>query len=119
MPIRRLAALSTTQLPHLELLDSLENLVAVSDIEVVHSPGINQRFAAGNIAEIGHGAGVNLELVLELDTDVVMTAALAQSQYNAHPVLAASRRGRGHQRRVYRAVAPRPHRMAQIHRGLF
>ena len=87
VPIRRLAALSTTQLPHLELLAALENLVAVSDIEMVHSPGVNQRFAAGKIAEIGHGAGVNLELVLELETDVVMTVASAQSQYNAHPVL--------------------------------
>ena len=87
VPIRRLAALSTTQLPHLELLDALENLVAVSDIEMVNSPGVNQRFADGKIAEIGHGAGVNLELVLELETDVVMTVASAQSQYNAHPVL--------------------------------
>ena len=87
VPIRRLAALSTTQLPHLELLDALENLVAVSDIEMVNSPGVNQRFAAGKIAQIGHGAGVNLELVLELETDVVMTVASAQSQYNAHPVL--------------------------------
>ena len=50
-------------------------------------PGVNQRFAAGKITEIGHGAGVNLELVLELETDVVMTVASAQSQYNAHPVL--------------------------------
>ena len=87
VPIRRLAALSTTQLPHLELLDARETLVAVSDIEMVHSPGVNQRFAAGKIAEIGHGAGINLELVLELETDVVMTVASAQSQYNAHPVL--------------------------------
>ena len=57
VPIRRLAALSTTQLPHLELLNGLETLVAVSDIEMVNSPGVNQRFAAGKIAQIGHGAG--------------------------------------------------------------
>ncbi len=87
IPVRRLAALSTTQLPHLELLDLLESLVAVSDIEMVHSPGVNKRFADGAIAEIGHGAGVNLEVVLELETDLVMTVASAQSPYNAHPVL--------------------------------
>ena len=87
VPVRRLAALSTTQLAHLELLDALENLVAVGDIAMVHSPGVNQRHAAGKIAEIGHGAGVNLELVLELETDLVTTVAMAQSQYNAHPVL--------------------------------
>ena len=87
VPVQRLAALSTTQLPHLELLDALDALVAVSAIEMVHSPGVNQRFAAGKIAEIGHGAGINLEVVLELATDVVMAVASAQSQYNAHPVL--------------------------------
>ena len=87
VPVRRFAALSTTQLPHLELLDLLESLVAVSDIGMVHSPGVNQRFADGAIAEIGHGAGVNLEVVLELETDLVMTVASAQSRYNAHPVL--------------------------------
>ncbi len=87
IPVRRLAALSTTQLPHLELLDALESLAAVSDIAMVHSPGVNERFEAGRIAEIGHGAGVDLELVLELETDLVMTVASAQSRYNAHPVL--------------------------------
>ena len=87
IPVRRFAALSTTQLPHLELLDLLESLVAVSDIEVVHSPAVNQRFADGRIAEIGHGAGVDLERVLELEPDLVMTVASARSRYNAHPVL--------------------------------
>lgn len=87
VPVQRLAALSTTQLPHLELLDALDALVAVSAVEMVHSPGVNQRFAAGKIAEVGHGAGINLEVVLELATDVVMAVASAQSQYNAHPVL--------------------------------
>ena len=33
VPVRRLATLSTTQLPHLELLGALDNLVAVSDIK--------------------------------------------------------------------------------------
>ena len=87
VPVRRLATLSTTQLPHLELLDGLDNLVAVSDIEMVNSPGVVRRFEEGRIAEIGYGPGVNLELVLDLETDVVMTAATAQSQNNAHPVL--------------------------------
>ena len=87
VPVRRLAALSTTQLPHLELLDGLDNLVAVSDIEMVNSPGVIRRFEEGRIAEIGYGPGVNLELVLDLETDVVMTAATAQSRNNAHPVL--------------------------------
>ena len=87
VPVRRLATLSTTQLPHLELLGALDNLVAVSDIAMVNSPGVNRRFEAGGIAEIGYGPGVNLELVLELETGLVMTSASARSRHNAHPVL--------------------------------
>ena len=87
IPVRRFAALSTTQLPHLELLDLLESLVAVSDAKMVHSPGVLERFADGHVAEIGYGAGVDLERVLELETDLVMTGASAQSRYDAHPVL--------------------------------
>ena len=87
IPVRRLALMSTTQVPHLELLDAVDRLIAVSDIEMVHSPLVRERFAAGELAEIGHGAGVNPELVLELETDLVMTVASAESHYNAHPVL--------------------------------
>lgn len=87
VPVRRLATLSTTQLPHLELLGALETLVAVSDIEMVNSPGVNRRFEEGRIAEIGYGPGVNLERVLELETGLVMTSASDRSRNNAHPVL--------------------------------
>ena len=87
VPVRRFAALSTTQLPHLELLNLLESLAAVSDIRMVHSPAVNQRFADGRIAEIGHGAGVDLERVLELEIDLVMSGASARPRYDAHPVL--------------------------------
>lgn len=87
VPVRRFAALSTTQLPHLELLELLDHLAALSDIRMVHSPGVNQRFAAGRIAEIGHGAGVDLERVLELEIDLVMSGASARPAHDAHPVL--------------------------------
>ena len=87
VPVRRLATLSTTQLPHLELLGALETLVAVGDMGMVSSPGVRRRFEAGEIAEIGYGPGVDLERVLELEAGLVMTSASARSRNNAHPVL--------------------------------
>lgn len=87
IPVRRVAAMSTTQLPHLELLGEVGRLVAVSDIKPVNSTAVNQRFQAGQLSEIGHGTSVELESVVELETDLVMAVATAQSQYNAHPVL--------------------------------
>ena len=87
IPAGRVISMSTTQLPHLDILDATESLIAVSDIKTIHSPTVNRRFEAGNLAQVGHGASVNLELVLELETDLVMATATAQAQYNAHPVL--------------------------------
>ena len=87
IPAGRVISMSTTQLPHLEILDAVKSLIAVSDIKPIHSSTINRRFQAGHLAQVGHGASVNLELVLELETDLVMATATSQAHNNAHPVL--------------------------------
>jgi iron complex transport system substrate-binding protein len=87
IPVGRVVSMSTTQLPHFEALNQLGSLVAVSDIKSVNSAAVNRLFDAGLVAQVGHGASVNLEGVLDLEPDLVMAVAMAQSQYNAHPVL--------------------------------
>ena len=118
IPIRRLAALSTTQLPHLELLDALEE------------PGGGQRHRDGAFARrqralrgrphrrdrprrrgksrAGPGVGDRLG----------HDRGLGPEPLQRPPGPAAGRGGRGHQRRVHRAVASGPQRMAQVHRRL-
>ena len=60
IPVRRLAIMSTTQLPHLEILDALDRQDAISDIEMVHSPLVRERFAAGELAGAITGFGQHL-----------------------------------------------------------
>lgn len=87
IPIRSIAVLSTTHLPHLELLDALDRLVAVSSYENVYSPAARQMITAGKVAEVGRGPGVNLERILDLRPDLVTAVGHDQPQYNTHPLL--------------------------------
>ncbi len=87
IPIRSIAVLSTTHLPHLELLDALDRLIAVSSYENVYSPAARQMITAGKVAEVGRGPGVNLERILDLRPDLVTAVGHDQPQYNTHPLL--------------------------------
>jgi iron complex transport system substrate-binding protein len=87
VPVRSVAILSTTHLPHLELLDALDRLVAVSSYQNVYSPAARRLIAAGKVAEVGRGPSVNLEAILDLRPDLVTAVGHDQPQYNAHPLL--------------------------------
>ena len=87
IPIRRLITTSTTHLPHLDVLNEVASLVAIDGIKYVNTESVKKRFKAGHLAEVGHGISIDLEKILVLEPDLVITTATAQAQYNAHPVL--------------------------------
>lgn len=87
VPIRSLVSLVTAHLPHLEVLDRAESLVAVASIGLVNSATVHRRFDQGKVAEVGHGASLDIERILDLAPDLVMTDAAARAGYNSHPAL--------------------------------
>lgn len=87
IPVRSIAVLSSTHLSHLEMLDALDRLVAISSHENVYSPAARQMITAGKVAEVGRGPGVNLERILDLRPDLVTAVGHDQPQYNTHPLL--------------------------------
>ena len=87
IPVRSIAVLSSTHLPHLESLGALDRLIAVSTFKNIYSPVTREMVAAGKVAEIGRGPSINLEAVLDLRPDVVTAVGHDQPQYNSHPLL--------------------------------
>jgi len=87
IPVRTVAMLSSTHLPHLELLGALDRLVAVRTYKTAYSTAVREKIAAGSVAEVGRGPSINLEAVLELRPDVVTAVGHDQPQYNTHPLL--------------------------------
>lgn len=87
IPIQSIAILSTTHLPHLELLDALDRLVGISTFKNVYSAATRRKIAAGEVVEIGRGPSINLEVILDLAPDLITAVGHDQPQYNNHPML--------------------------------
>lgn len=81
-----LIALSTTQLPALTQLGLLDKLVAVDSGFYISTTDVTERIAAGQISEVGFGSEINIERVLELEPDLVMSYGFNPAT-DAHPVL--------------------------------
>ena len=86
VPAGEIIAMSTTQLPHLTELGLVDKLVGLDSFLYVNSPEVRALIDAGELVEIGSGAEVNVELVLDVEPDIVMTFGFNPAS-DAHPVL--------------------------------
>jgi iron complex transport system substrate-binding protein len=87
VPAQSIITMSTTYLPALDELGLLDRLVGIDDATYVSNPTVLKMAEDGKLASIGYGSGVNVEKVLELSPDLVMTYGSGAPEYDAHPVL--------------------------------
>lgn len=87
LPVESVIAMSTTQLPHLIELGVLDSLVGLDSSLYVNSPEVLDKVDAGELVEVGFGADVNIEVVLDAEPDIVMSSGSGIPEYDVHPVL--------------------------------
>lgn len=87
VPVRRFVALSSTYLPHIERLGVVDRLIGVSSTGFVYSPVIRGRVTHGLIAETGSDGGLNVETLVSLEPDLVMTYGSGNPNSDVHPKL--------------------------------
>lgn len=87
VPVNDIVALSTTYLPQLDILGVTDRLVGIDSYLWTNTESVRQRIDAGEVAEVGSGSTVNVELVLDLDPDLVMAYGIGIPDYDAHPKL--------------------------------
>ena len=76
IPARSVITMSTTHLAYLSQLDLLDTLVGYNSFAHVNAPGVLKRIAEGKIQEVGGGPSVNLERIMELAPELIMTYSL-------------------------------------------
>ncbi|MEE4378599.1 MAG: ABC transporter substrate-binding protein [Candidatus Competibacteraceae bacterium] len=87
VPIVKVIALTKPQLPHLELLDVLDGLLALDSLDRVYSQTVNQKIDEDKLVAVGWGTTIDAERILALEPDLVMATAYDQPQHNVHPIL--------------------------------
>ena len=86
VPTGAIITLSTTQLPVLTQLGLLDHLVGVDSAFYVSTTEVVNAVAAGQVTEVGFGSQINIELVLNLEPQIVMSYGY-NPDTDAHPVL--------------------------------
>lgn len=86
IPIRSIVTMSTSYLPHVEMLDVLEALVGADAFAWVTSEAVRKRIDSGAMQEFGSGPTVNIEQLLDSDPDLVMTYG-QDTEWDTHPKL--------------------------------
>ncbi len=87
VPVSDTIALSTTYLPHLVSLGLIDHLVGLDSFLYLSTPEILEKIAAGELIEVGNGASINVEMVLDADPDLVISYGNGNPDFDAHPVL--------------------------------
>lgn len=87
VPVKNIIAMSTTYLPTIEELGLIDRLIGLDSYVWTTNPAVQARIESGEIAEIGGGAAVNVELTLDLDPALVMTYGTGFADFDTHPVL--------------------------------
>lgn len=86
VPVDRVIALSTTQLPHLQAIGRLDALVGLDSFLFVNTPEVVDLIVANEVVEVGAGADINVEVVINTEADVVMAFGF-NPDTDAHPIL--------------------------------
>ncbi|MCS7088402.1 MAG: ABC transporter substrate-binding protein [Thermoflexales bacterium] len=87
VPVKRIIAMSTTHLPHLDKLNVLDRLIGMDTFKYVNNPKVRALVQAGNLIEIGDGPNVSIEKVIASQPDIVMTYGVGDPKYDSHPKL--------------------------------
>lgn len=87
-PISSFVALSTTYLSFLEQIDELDSLVAVDSADYTFNAQVRAWVEEGTIATVGSGSTIDVERLIELEPDLIMTSASGLTEWDSHPVLA-------------------------------
>ena len=72
IPIQNIVVTSTTHIPALELLNEVETLVGFPGTDYVSSIKTRQRIDDGLVRELGKNEGLNTEVLLSINPDVVV-----------------------------------------------
>lgn len=90
VPAGSLVTMATTYLPFVVDLELLDHLIGHDEFDYVSTPEVRARIEAGEMTEVGSGAGVSVETMIDLEPSLILTSGSGLAEYDAHPALIAA-----------------------------
>ncbi|GAA4823440.1 ABC transporter substrate-binding protein [Algivirga pacifica] len=87
VPVKNIAALSSTHIGMLAALNSSKTISGVSNLNYVGNSTVQERAQEGNVLEIGQNGQLNYENILQSHTEVILSIGMQASNYQEHPAL--------------------------------
>lgn len=87
VPVRSIVALSTTHLPPLDRLGVIDRLVGTGSADHISTPSVRDRLASGDAIEVTRNLSTNLEAIIGLAPDLVMTHSIGDPSSDVYPKL--------------------------------
>ncbi|HBO33139.1 MAG TPA: ABC transporter substrate-binding protein [Anaerolineaceae bacterium] len=86
-PIDSFVSFSSTYLPFLEQIGELNSLIAVDTADYIYNADVRLGVENGSVTTVGSGPTIDVETVVELAPDLIMTSASGSADWDTHPVL--------------------------------
>lgn len=84
VPVKRVVALSTTCIPHLKHCGRIDALVGVEQAGYISTPEARERLAEGSAQAVGHGSSLDVERIIALRPDLVISYELGDERAQTH-----------------------------------
>ncbi len=76
LPVEKIILTSTTQIPHLDMLNSTEKLIGFPNLNLISSNKTWKQIDAGIVEDLGAGPSANTEMVIYIAPDWIMISTL-------------------------------------------
>jgi len=84
VPVRSIVTMSLTYLPYLDMLGELDALVGHDACRYIYNPAIRKRVEDGKVRSVGSGPSLNMEILMDLAPELVMTYGVGRSADTHH-----------------------------------
>ncbi len=86
-PVQKMSILETVYLGHIKSLDLYDELVGLANVSFAHDVVALEQVKNGYTKKIQEGSSLNIETLLMLKSDLVLTSAMGNPQFDVHPQL--------------------------------
>lgn len=82
LPVRDVVLTSTTQIPHLDLLNQTAKLKGFPNFDLISSKKVWAQIDQKQVVDLGSGPSANIEMLLDMEPDWVMISTLGEDLKN-------------------------------------